>query len=167
METLAARLKDLHFPHVCLFHHFEVTPTIAYMVRPYIYASLHERATLRPFLSLEEKLWIAFQILVAVDLTHRSGVRHGDFKTENILVTSWNWVLLTDFAPYKPVYIDITNTGAPSAFKVSTLPLLRLVRYKISKFPHRHYKHRLVSAFKVSTLLLPTPVRQQLSKLPH
>lgn len=32
-------------------------------------------------------------------------VYHGDIKTENVLVTSWNWVFLVDFASYKPTYL--------------------------------------------------------------
>jgi len=39
-------------------------------------------------------------------------VSHGDIRSENILVTSWNWVYITDFASYKPVYLpedDPTN----------------------------------------------------------
>jgi serine/threonine protein kinase len=32
-------------------------------------------------------------------------IYHGDIKTENVLVTSWNWVYLADFAGYKPTYL--------------------------------------------------------------
>ncbi|CAF89108.1 unnamed protein product, partial [Tetraodon nigroviridis] len=39
----------------------------------------------------------------------RPGVRHGDIKTENVMVTSWNWVLLTDFASFKPTYLPEDN----------------------------------------------------------
>lgn len=38
-------------------------------------------------------------------------VYHGDIKSENVMITSWNWVLLTDFASFKPTYIpEVTNT---------------------------------------------------------
>lgn len=37
---------------------------------------------------------------------HARKVSHGDIKSENILVTSWNWVFLTDFSSaFKPTYI--------------------------------------------------------------
>ncbi len=36
-------------------------------------------------------------------------VYHGDIKSENILVTSWNWVLLADLASFKPVCIPVDN----------------------------------------------------------
>lgn len=29
----------------------------------------------------------------------------GDIKCENVLVTSWNWLYLADFASFKPTYI--------------------------------------------------------------
>ena len=38
-------------------------------------------------------------------LRYSRQVAHGDIKSENILVTSWNWVYITDFASYKPVYL--------------------------------------------------------------
>lgn len=53
--------------------------------------------------------WITFQLLHAVSQAHAHGVCHGDIKSENVMVTSWNWVLLTDFAPYKPTYLPADN----------------------------------------------------------
>ncbi|XP_020111935.1 probable serine/threonine-protein kinase vps15 isoform X2 [Ananas comosus] len=45
------------------------------------------------------------QLLCAVEQTHSKGVCHGDIKCENVLVTSWNWLYLADFASFKPTYI--------------------------------------------------------------
>ncbi|KAG5456457.1 MAG: hypothetical protein BJ554DRAFT_3800, partial [Olpidium bornovanus] len=59
----------------------------------------------RPFLNLIEKRWIAYQLLRGVADVHGKGVCHGDIKAENVLVTSWNWVYLTDFASFKPTYL--------------------------------------------------------------
>ncbi|KIJ34236.1 hypothetical protein M422DRAFT_263730 [Sphaerobolus stellatus SS14] len=36
-------------------------------------------------------------------------ISHGDIKCENILVTTWNWVYLTDFASYKPTYLPLDD----------------------------------------------------------
>jgi phosphoinositide-3-kinase, regulatory subunit 4 len=60
----------------------------------------------RPFLADIEKQWILFQLLVALSQTQLYGFFHGDIKSENVMVTSSNWVLLTDFAVYKPTYIS-------------------------------------------------------------
>jgi len=43
-------------------------------------------------------------------------VCHGDIKLENILITSWNWVLLADFASFKPTYLPEDNPGDYSYF---------------------------------------------------
>ncbi|XP_071571765.1 phosphoinositide 3-kinase regulatory subunit 4 isoform X2 [Temnothorax nylanderi] len=44
------------------------------------------------------------------------GVCHGDIKLENIMITSWNWVLLTDFASFKPTYLPEDNPADFSYF---------------------------------------------------
>ena len=56
------------------------------------------------------QLWISCQLLHAVAQAHARGVCHGDIKCENVLVTSWSWAVLTDFAPYKPTYLPADNT---------------------------------------------------------
>ncbi len=33
----------------------------------------------------------------------------GDVKPENVMVTSWNWVFLTDFASFKPTFLPADN----------------------------------------------------------
>ena len=70
----------------------------------------------RPFLSLVEKKWIAFQILNALRDARNRKVSHGDIKSENILVTSWNWVYISDFASYKPTYLPLDDPSDFSFF---------------------------------------------------
>jgi phosphoinositide-3-kinase regulatory subunit 4 len=36
---------------------------------------------------------------------HENNVCHGDIKIDNVLLTSWNWVVLSDFASFKPTHI--------------------------------------------------------------
>ncbi|KAL8659199.1 MAG: hypothetical protein Q9226_000537 [Calogaya cf. arnoldii] len=74
------------------------TTTNGYLVRQYLYSSLYDRMSTRPFLEDIEKKWLAFQLLCALRDCHARDVFHGDIKTENILVTSWNWLYLTDFS---------------------------------------------------------------------
>jgi phosphoinositide-3-kinase regulatory subunit 4 len=71
-------------------------------------STLIENST-RPFLSIIEKKWIAFQILNAMRDARNRKVSHGDIKCTNILVTSWNWIYLTDFASYKPTYLPLDD----------------------------------------------------------
>jgi phosphoinositide-3-kinase, regulatory subunit 4 len=53
---------------------------------------------------------LAFQLLCAVRDCHAQNVYHGDIKTENILVTSWNWLYLSDFSSsFKPTYLPEDN----------------------------------------------------------
>ena len=75
--------------------------------------SQHLSHSTRPFLSPIEKKWIAFQLLNALRDARSHKVAHGDVKSENILVTSWNWVYLTDFASHKPTYLPLDD---PSDF---------------------------------------------------
>lgn len=48
-----------------------------------------------------------YLLLRAAAQCHGKGVCHGDIKSENVLVTSGNWVLLTDFAPFKPTLLPV------------------------------------------------------------
>jgi len=80
-----------------------VTPV--FLVRQYFPFNLYDRLSTRPFLTDIEKLWVIYQLMRAVEDCHAQGVVHGDVKPENVMVTSWNWISLTDFAPYKPVLI--------------------------------------------------------------
>jgi phosphoinositide-3-kinase regulatory subunit 4 len=41
---------------------------------------------------------------------HAKNIFHGDIKTENVLVTSWNWLYLADFSSsYKPAHLPEDN----------------------------------------------------------
>ena len=71
------------------------------LLRPHFYTTLSDRLASRPFLTHVEKLWIVYQLLQAMDAMHSSGVVHGFLTTENIGLSSWNWLVLTDLASYK------------------------------------------------------------------
>lgn len=59
-----------------------------------------------------EKKWIAFQLLIALKHMHRVNIAHGDLKIENILLTSYNWVLLSDFASFKQTFFAYVSEGS-------------------------------------------------------
>ncbi len=67
-------------------------------------------------MTLIEKKWIAFQLLLALQQAHKHGVCHGDIKMENVMISSWNWVLLTDFASFKPTFLPEDNPAEFSYF---------------------------------------------------
>lgn len=93
------------------------TETNGYLVRQFLYNSLYDRLSTRPFLEDIEKKWLAFQLLTAVRDCHSKDIHHGDIKTENTLVTSWNWLYLTDFsASFKPVMLPEDNPADFSYF---------------------------------------------------
>ncbi|XP_043922670.1 phosphoinositide 3-kinase regulatory subunit 4 [Protopterus annectens] len=107
LEELKTKLKSAQN---CLpVQKTSLTDKAAMLFRQYVRDNLYDRISTRPFLNNVEKKWIAFQILNAVNQAHRVGVRHGDIKTENVMVTSWNWVLLTDFASFKPTFLPEDN----------------------------------------------------------
>ena len=79
-------------------------------MRQYFYNSLYDRLSTRPFLEDIEKKWLAFQLLCALRDCHSKDIYHGDIKTENTLVTSWNWLYLTDFSSsFKRVMLPEDN----------------------------------------------------------
>lgn len=81
------------------------------MIRQYFPYTLSQRITSMPLFSLYDKLWLSFQLLCALSQVHTEGFYHGDIKPNNVALTSWNWLLLTDFAPYKPLYMPSANLG--------------------------------------------------------
>ncbi|PIN14329.1 WD40 repeat containing protein kinase [Handroanthus impetiginosus] len=119
-ERRLARIRDifsnLDHSHVWPFQFWLETDKAAYLLRQYFFNNLHDRLSTRPFLSLVEKKWLAFQLLYAVKQSHERGVCHGDIKCENVLVTSWNWLYLADFASFKPTYIPYDDPSDFSFF---------------------------------------------------
>ncbi|KAG5644667.1 hypothetical protein DXG03_007966 [Asterophora parasitica] len=95
---------------------FVETDKAGYIIRQWVGSNLYDRISTRPFLSMVEKRWIAFQLLNALRDARNRKVSHGDIKSENILVTSWNWVYLSDFASYKPTYLPLDDPSDFSFF---------------------------------------------------
>jgi hypothetical protein len=73
--------------------------------------------------------WLAFQLLAALAQCHERGVCHGDLKCENVLVTSWDWLFLADFATHKPTYLPADNPARarprPPRHITSSTPCMR------------------------------------------
>ncbi|PGH18425.1 VPS15 protein kinase [Helicocarpus griseus UAMH5409] len=101
-------LEDI--PNALGYQRILETGTGGYLVRQYIHSSLYDRMSTRPFLEDIEKKWIAYQLLCALRDCHSQDIFHGDIKTENLLVTSWNWLYLSDFSSsFKPTFLPEDN----------------------------------------------------------
>eukprot|EP00041_Stephanoeca_diplocostata_P038124 m.1478883 g.1478883 ORF g.1478883 m.1478883 type:complete len:1480 (+) comp25166_c0_seq2:165-4604(+) len=89
---------------------------VGVLIRQYFFSNLYDRLSTKPLLNADEKRWIVFQLLHALENCHQNDVCHGDVKIDNVLLTSWNWVFLADFASFKPTYIPVDNPAAFSYF---------------------------------------------------
>ncbi|KAL4907158.1 hypothetical protein BDW74DRAFT_148682 [Aspergillus multicolor] len=97
-------------PNALAYQRILETSNGGYLVRQYIHSSLYDRMSTRPFPEDIEKKWIAFQLLCALRDCHAVDIFHGDIKTENVLVTAWNWVYLSDFSSsFKPTFLPEDN----------------------------------------------------------
>ncbi|KAK6965246.1 phosphoinositide-3-kinase regulatory subunit 4, partial [Biomphalaria glabrata] len=114
LDVIYKSLKNL--PNCLPFQKHVKLDRAAFLIRQYIKYSLYDRLSTRPFLTLIEKRWIAFQLLCALNQCHKVQVCHGDIKAENILLTGWNWLLLTDFASFKPTSLPYDNPADFSYF---------------------------------------------------
>lgn len=106
---IRSALSAIQHPHVWPVQRVYNSDNAVHLVRQYIWSSLSQRITSRPFLTLAEKKWIGYQFLAGVAQAHNAGICHGDIKTENVLLTSWGWAFLADFAPYKPTLLPADN----------------------------------------------------------
>ena len=76
-----------------------------FLIRQYLKNNLYDRLTSLPTLTHMEQRFIAYQLLQSLHQIHRLHLYHGDIKSENVLLTSTNWVYLTDFAAFKPTLL--------------------------------------------------------------
>ncbi|KAK4204925.1 putative serine/threonine-protein kinase VPS15 [Triangularia verruculosa] len=116
-QVLRIKKALLDVPNALPYQRAIETETNGYLIRQFFYNSLYDRLSTRPFLEDIEKRWLAFQLLCAVRDCHDKDIYHGDIKTENTLVTSWNWLYLSDFSSsFKPVMLPEDNPADFSYF---------------------------------------------------
>ena len=145
IEKHVDRLKDLRDALAPTFNCLAFCAAIpppqggraGFIIRQFGKYSLYDRISTRPFLTNLEKRWLAFQLLLAVEQCHKLSVCHGDIKLENILVSSWSWLSLTDFASFKPTFLPEDNPADFSYFfdtsrrRVCYIAPERLVKLKL------------------------------------
>ena len=89
----------------------------AFLIRQYFYHNLRDALLHHhPPLTDVEKLFVVFQLFQGLKQMHRHGECHGDLKIENIVLTSWNWVFITDAAGFKPTRMPINDPSFFSYF---------------------------------------------------
>lgn len=89
----------------------------AFLIRQYFHNNLQDALLHHhPPLTFTQKLFVVYQMLQGLKQMHRSGECHGDLKIENIMLTSWNWVFLTDMAAFKPTNLPINDPSFFSYF---------------------------------------------------
>ena len=94
-------------PNILVFDKlFNVQKKALLGIRQYVCHNLLQKLHRIPKLSIMEKKWLVFQLLCAVAQIHSEKMVHGDIKPSNIMVTSYNQLLITDQVPYKPVYLS-------------------------------------------------------------
>ncbi|GAA6002182.1 hypothetical protein JCM10207_003113 [Rhodosporidiobolus poonsookiae] len=104
-------------PNVLAYGRAVETERAGYLMRQWVASNLYDRISTRPFLASVEKRWIAFQLLTGLQHARERGIAHGDIKTENIVVTSWNWAYLTDFSSsFKPTFLPLDDPATFSLF---------------------------------------------------
>ncbi|GAM27383.1 hypothetical protein SAMD00019534_105580 [Acytostelium subglobosum LB1] len=110
LEEIKGAFENTHSLNLMPYQSFVETERSGYLIRQYFHNNLYDRLTsTRPFLSLIEKKFIAYQLLQSLNQAFFKGVCHGDIKCENVMVTTTNWIYLADFACYKPTHIPEDN----------------------------------------------------------
>lgn len=114
-QSAALATPPLRWLHVLPAPRVHNSERAVVALRQHVHASLAERVASRPALTASEKLFIAYQLLHALSQCHARGVCHGDITPSNVLLTSWGWLLLADFATaYKPACLPADNvSGLP------------------------------------------------------
>lgn len=99
--------------HLVHYTATRVTDRAVTLERPYVTHALADRLMQRPFLSPARRLFLVYQLFLAVDELHRVyGISHGDLKHENVLLSASGWLYLADVAPYKPQKVESFDPAA-------------------------------------------------------
>ncbi|CAI2325991.1 unnamed protein product [Caenorhabditis sp. 36 PRJEB53466] len=96
-------------PNCCPIKKVLVKQKCAVMLRAFQKHTLFDRMSTRPFVVDAEKLWYIFLLFKALSQCETAGVCHGDLKSQNVLISSSNWLQITDFAPFKPCFLTQDN----------------------------------------------------------
>jgi hypothetical protein len=111
LQKVISSTDNYNIAPILLIDDDEFNFRIGMIYRQYFQYNLKERIYLLPYFSFIEKIWITFQLLVAVNHINSLDLVHGDLKPQNILLTSNLSLYISDFATYKPAFISMEDTS--------------------------------------------------------
>lgn len=79
IESVCLRIINDFARMICLQFWIE-TDKAAYLLRQYFFNNLHDRLSTRPFLSLIEKKWLAFQVILSINILNSQHVSYPPFS---------------------------------------------------------------------------------------
>ena len=101
-ETKDSLMEDSHSledrPHLLFYSELKSSDRAVYLTRQFIHTSLEGRSRRIPFPTFSEKLWLLYQLLRSLDNVKKVNVTHSDVTSRNVLLTSYDFLMLTDFA---------------------------------------------------------------------
>ena len=110
-ERLSSKVYPNLFPYVKFINFDLPDEDFIAITRQALHTTLQERFHTLPKLREIENFWVLTQVIIGLYNLHLEGIFHGDLKTSNILLTTWNHAYISDFAcVFKPLYIsDISD----------------------------------------------------------
>jgi eukaryotic-like serine/threonine-protein kinase len=102
----ASRLND---PHIAAVYDVIDIENELFIVMEYVEGQTLRRRLAKPF-TIEEFLPVAVECAMALASAHEAGLRHGDIKPENIVLTSSGHVKVLDFGVAKDLPRDLTTS---------------------------------------------------------
>eukprot|EP00924_Labyrinthula_sp_SR-Ha-C_P008255 snap_masked-scaffold_11-processed-gene-7.44-mRNA-1 protein AED:0.34 eAED:0.34 QI:113/0.5/0.33/1/1/1/3/0/1557 len=97
-----------------------------FLIRQYIQYSLSDRLYTQPFLSFDEKLFVCYQIVKALEQLKSMNISHGSLHPNNIMLSSYNWVIVTDFS----CYLKSTYTSNRQINQISRMGITKYGKYE-------------------------------------
>lgn len=106
-EKLTSKMNPNLFPYMKFVNFDQPEEDFLAIVRQSLHNTLKDRFHSLPKPSNIETFWILTQVIVGLYKLHNENLFHGDLKSSNVLLTSWDHVYITDLAcGFKPLFIE-------------------------------------------------------------
>ena len=102
-------VSKFNHPNIVLYKHHFVQDDLLYIVMEYCpLGSLKDLMRNEKITSTFVWKWMS-ELTETLQLVHEKEIIHHDIKPDNILVTSYDWLMITDLNPIKPVVLVDDN----------------------------------------------------------